>query len=251
MSSTLDTREFSLNYYRDMLSAAIESNYSFIAFSEIPKALAVRTPFCVLRHDCDNDLVSALEIAKIESSFGVKSTYFVMLRSAMYNLLSRPNSEIVREIRALGHHIGLHFDEALVSGLPADAVNAEVERECALIEAEFGTPIEAVSFHQPGKRILDNDVKINRINTYDKADIGELHYISDSWGVMRADLIEAFRERKFSRLQLLLHTEWWTDNAANRYERWRETLSRLFTQMQSELLAREPAYETPHEIIVK
>ena len=44
--------------------------------------------------------------------FGIQSTYFIMLRSPVYNLFSRENSEYLKKIIGFGHHIGLHYDDA-------------------------------------------------------------------------------------------------------------------------------------------
>lgn len=46
----------------------------------------------ILRHDVDTDLRKALEMAKLECQYGIKSTYFVLLTSNFYNLYSYRNS---------------------------------------------------------------------------------------------------------------------------------------------------------------
>ena len=64
--------------------------------------------FCVLRHDIEFSVDRALQLAYIESSLGVESTFTVQLRNNTYNALSEKNIEAVSQIRDLGHHIGLH-----------------------------------------------------------------------------------------------------------------------------------------------
>jgi len=52
----------------------------------------------LLRHDVDVDVGAALEMAKVEKSLGVSSTYFLMLRPPVYNLMSRHNHQAVKKI---------------------------------------------------------------------------------------------------------------------------------------------------------
>ena len=151
-----------------------------------------------------------------------------------------------------GHWIGLHFDEHYY----ADADTAElarlVERERAWLSEELGTPIEVVSFHQPSRRVLAGQVKIQSINTYDHNDMKGIHYVSDSnmeW--KEASLDELFGSRKYRKLQVLIHPEWWTREEISTTAKWTRILSHNFELMQGSLLARERTYTQSQEIVIR
>ncbi len=100
--------EFSKTGYQTLLETALDAGYRFIPFDNTLHSKQGKC--CLLRHDVDVDLGAALEIAKVESVLGIRSTFFLMLRSPLYNLMGRTNSRIVQEIIQLGHWIGLHYD---------------------------------------------------------------------------------------------------------------------------------------------
>lgn len=66
----------------------------------------------ILRHDVDFSLEAALRFAELEYKNGVQSTYFILLSTGFYNPLHKKARDILKEIKVMGHEIGLHFDEA-------------------------------------------------------------------------------------------------------------------------------------------
>jgi hypothetical protein len=233
---------FTYAHYRYILSSALESGYKFTNFLTF-KDEQRNQPICLLRHDCDNDLTAAVKIARIEAEMGVRSTYFMLLRSAQYNIMSIPNSRLVREIIQLGHWIGLHFDELYyVNSAPAQ-IAVYVDRERAWLSEEFSVPVEVVSFHQPSQHVLDNQIKLNCINTYDQNDMAGIYYLSDSNTVWKEGCpSNFFLARKHPHLQLLLHPEWWTVEEQTIREKWNQMLWHNFELMQQSLLERERVY---------
>jgi hypothetical protein len=83
-----------------------------------------------LRHDVDDRLDSALELARREHARGLRATYFV-LHTAPYwareDLLER-----LRELQALGHEVGWHNDLVTLAlvrgGDPAEYLPRELDR---------------------------------------------------------------------------------------------------------------------------
>src|SRR5262249_39589894 len=104
--------EFSLEAYAELLSAFKDTGYSFCGFEEIDSRLAEGHPFIVLRHDMDISLRPALELARVEHEQGIQATYFILLRSPFYNILSRSNAELILQIHQYGHQIATHLDLA-------------------------------------------------------------------------------------------------------------------------------------------
>lgn len=238
--------------YREMLRAGGAAGYRFAGFGELSAHGAAQTRLCLLRHDCDNDLVAAARLAEIEAEEGVRSTFFLMLRSALYNLLAPTGRTLVRRILDRGHWLGLHFDESVVAGEPDARVSELVDRERQTLREEFGQEIGVVSFHQPGRRILDNRIKLACLNTYDRQDMAGVHYTSDSNLVFRGGEPDAlFAEGAHRRIQILIHPEWWTAEPMPLAEKWNRMLLDNLEVMQESLLRREDTYTAPREIIVR
>jgi hypothetical protein len=240
---------FTHAHYRYILQSAVESGYAFIGFRDLDRYRQEGRLICLLRHDCDNDLTAAATIARLEEEMGVQSTYFLMLRSAVYNLLAEPNARLVREIVGRGHWIGLHFDEHFYPAATPEQLADLVDRERTWLAEEFGVPVEVVSFHQPSQRVLDKGVKLNCINTYDRDDLRDVYYLSDSNTVWKEGCpSDFFRAYRHPRLQLLLHPEWWTAEEQTVEEKWNQMLRNNFALIQQSLLSRERAYNHAQEI---
>lgn len=238
-----------------MLEAGLKSGYRFLSFSEGERAVAGGTEdrICLLRHDIDADLEAAVEMAVTEARAGVSATYFLMLRSPVYNLLSRHNHRFVEQLIDNGHTIGLHYDAAFQ---PRDksTLNEHIEKEAHAIETYFNVAVDAVSFHQPGENILNQEVQVERlINTYDKKRLGRFHYLSDSNRVWKEEHpLTVFREALHPRLHLLIHPMWWRDAYENRSteEVWTATLHNNLDKMQDQLCATERAYGNRRTITI-
>lgn len=103
--------EFTYEAYERLIKGIIDNGYQITNYHLYKK---VKCP-CILRHDVDMDLKKAAEFAEFESKIElkkrVKATYFVLLTSDFYNLYSKENIHLLKDILLCGHEIGLHFDE--------------------------------------------------------------------------------------------------------------------------------------------
>ena len=141
--------EFTYTAYRELLDFLRQGGYAFTDYHDYQSY-----PRCViLRHDIDNSLPQALRLAEIEAEEGVKSTWFVLLRTDFYNPASAASQRILRRLGELGHEIGLHFDEmayASESGIGSYASSSTEElivREAGILADICGCPIAtAVSY---------------------------------------------------------------------------------------------------------
>lgn len=234
--------EFSLENYQKMLATALENNYEFLSFDNQNRFEVGNK--CLLRHDIDTDLSAALELAKVECQLGISSTYFLMLRSPVYNLFARANHEYVLKILELEHSIGLHFDHTFAQqqvGSPEDMINIEAET----IEKMFDIKVAVVSFHQPGIEVLQGRVSTGaRINTYSKEQLEGYHYISDSnreWKEMHPLLL--FQKQQYSHLHLLIHPMWWvSEYRDSTFDVWDYVLMNNFENTQRQIINTERAY---------
>ena len=95
---------FSYNEYKNIINI-IKNHLPIVDFSDVNEQT---DRFCVLRHDIEFSIDRAYELAKVEKELGVTSTYTVQVRNNTYNALSEKNINLVKKIKDLGHHIGLH-----------------------------------------------------------------------------------------------------------------------------------------------
>lgn len=220
--------------YINLLKTLITNNYKFESFDNRNKYEKI----VLLRHDIDVNLNYALKLAEIEKELNIKATYFLMLRSPMYNLFSRSNLKIVKKIIELGHHIGLHFD---TFGLENDKIQETIDFEINTLNKLLSVTISTVSFHQPCESILNNKIKIDKINTYDKNDMKDIFYISDSNANLNILHIENLINEK--KLHILIHPIWWiNDNFISTKENWNKAIIDNFKREEEQLLLTERAY---------
>jgi UDP-N-acetylglucosamine 2-epimerase len=148
--------------YGRLLDRFRYAGYHFRSFPEAGAAAAEGERFVLMRHDIDFDIGAAVPIAEAEAERAVRATYFFMLRTEHYNVLSADGTAMVRRILELGHHLGLHFDCASYpAGWTPGELAAAVGREARLLGDWFGRPVEIVSFHRPDARVLAGDPAVS------------------------------------------------------------------------------------------
>jgi hypothetical protein len=159
----------------------------------------------LLRHDIDFSMEYALEIGKIDQSLGVKSTFFLMVGSNMYNLLSEKNISISKDLAKMGHKISLHFN-------PEDHTSKKSFLfEKNVFEFNLGVNIDIVSLHRPRKFLLKNNRKVFGVDhTYMDKYTKSIVYLSDSAGKdPRKEISDYLKNKCQKNLQLLIHPIWW------------------------------------------
>jgi hypothetical protein len=234
--------EFSPRSYDAVLAAIRERGFGFHGFSDVVDGRVPDGKICLLRHDVDVSMDFALDMARQEARHGVRSTYFVMLRSPMYNLLSRRASDALREMVKLGHEIGLHFDAAYSQG-EERSPQEWIAFEMRTLEALAGARVAAFSFHQPTSEIIARRIEVaGAINTYHPAHLPGFKYISDSNRVWREYDPFQLLEAGFGKIQLLFHPIWWMCDLVDVERCWDEAIRRNFAGMQRQLLETERAY---------
>lgn len=236
--------KFNLNSYGELLREIHNSGYTFCSFQDILEKA------CLLRHDIDISPKLALKMAKIEYGLGIKSTYFFMIRSPFYNIFSRANNEIVKEILSFGHEIALHYDEGYYKSEGID-LQVLVNDEIDILEKNFNIKINVVSFHQPSQKIIDNEIKIKQINTYDKEFFKDIKYLSDSNMIFKEDPIDVIKSEKYLKIQLLIHPIWWVANGKNTEEKWMNSIKQNFELEQKQILLTERAYGNKKNMILE
>ncbi len=192
----------SFDCYPEFLSAFLERGYRFTFFPDLSEPYGQ----IVLRHDIDFDTHLALRMATQEKELGIRSTYFFLLRSPMYNVLQPQDYNNILLIQEMGHSISIHFDTTLYTD-----VEQGLRMEAEMFRSIFRTEVHIVSLHRPTLFFQQHDAPIANIeHTYQSRYFRDVKYISDSTGEWRYghpfDTPE-FKEGKS--IHLLIHPIWW------------------------------------------
>ena len=244
--------DFTCVGYRTLLSLLRHSGYAFTDYHNYQSH-----PRCViLRHDIDNSLPQALRLAELEAEEGVKSTWFVLLRTDFYNPASAASQKALRRIRELGHEIGLHFDEMAYTGesgigtYASSSVEELIAHEAGILADICSCPITTVSMHRPSKATLEAELKIpDMVNSYGRTFFHDFKYLSDSRRRWREPAEEIIRSWEYDRLHILTHAFWYHEQEqditesvgafirsanAERYEQMMENITDLTSILQKE-----------------
>jgi hypothetical protein len=202
-----DFAEFTERGYRGLVETA-RGRFTFEPFDT-----RATTRHVLWRHDVDISVHRALALARIEAEVGVRSTWFLCLRSSFYNLFEASVATRARALLGLGHWLGLHVDVSTESELDADALAGRVAWERRVLEDLLGHPVTAVSFHNPDVRTIEGmraDTVAGLPNAYGSGLCDRYPYVSDSNGYWRfRELRDVLLGDGVDRVQVLTHPEWW------------------------------------------
>lgn len=205
---------FTYSAYCKMISLMHDMGYPIVNY----KKGSAMDRCAILRHDVDNSLDKAVEMAEIEAKLGVSSTFFVLLATDFYNVASKHGREAIRRILDLGHDIGLHFDETLYPCVDSKTLAQEAKREADILSQLCGCPIETVSMHRPSARMLDGNFQVpGLINVYGKAFFKDYKYVSDSRRNWREPVLEVISSGEHQRLHILTHPFWYGEQERDIY----------------------------------
>jgi hypothetical protein len=176
--------KFLLNEYSGFIKQLLDDGYKCLPFSA-PEARHTTGKNLLLRHDIDIDPTAAIPMAEAERSVGAKSTFYVLLSNRHTNPLDKEFRQSVRELAALGHWVGLHFDATQYDLSVTDPdFSTFVRREVELLEWTSGVTVDSVSFHRPARELLSASGSLTTplSHTYENVFIREIEYCSDSSG---------------------------------------------------------------------
>ncbi len=201
--------DFTYRAYEDLLDVVGSNGYAFTDYDYEGANRCV-----IMRHDVDYNLGKTIRIAEIENERKVKSTFFIMLTCDFYNVFSLSATKIVERLLSLGHDVGLHFDEMRypdIKGKPR-YISEQIALEASILSQAIGKKITKVSMHRPSKEIIDADIQIpGIINTYSSKFFRDYKYLSDSRRRWREPVLDIIKEKRFERLQILIHPFWYND----------------------------------------
>lgn len=203
--------QFTYRAYADLVENVRQHGYTITNYQDCKTIVRP----CILRHDVDFDLQKAVEFAKFEQSIGVQSTYFILCSSKFYNLLAKDSVRAVSAIHALGHDIGLHFDETNYTMDTDEMFLSMVDFELETMQKVLGLPIRSVSMHRPTKETLAKNWSFmglgQVINSYSEEFFQSYKYLSDSRMHWRENPFEAVAEGSHQQLHILTHPFWYSE----------------------------------------
>jgi glycosyltransferase involved in cell wall biosynthesis len=207
-----ELQDFTLDRYAQLLRY-LQSKYKIVPFREVNYE---DTPYLILRHDIDISIKDALEMAKIEKSMNIKSTYFVLFSCKFYNLFEPENMAILREISEMGHEIGLHYHLTAYARYN-QAPQKTLQLEANLLEQFLGKKVDSIARHGLWARdpfALSRQF-INANQPYYRADLF-VHESNRAWVTL--ENLSILLNTPLKRVQLLVHPENWQKDKVNREE---------------------------------
>lgn len=229
--------EFTARGYRDLIEALLGKGYAVRSYADAKPS----ERHLILRHDVDLSLEAATRMGELEAQIGVRSIYFVLVRSTFYNPFSAEARAILRRLQSLGHAIGLHFDPATCE---SPDLQDSIVAESKILALACGGEVTAVSFHRPVPELLRGPEKLAGLwNAYGSRFVQDVGYCSDSRGEWKyGDPLSHPAVREGRALQLLTHPIWWNEVAVAPAARLDRYVDEKANELARELAANSTVY---------
>ena len=179
-----------LTGYRHLLADLAEAGYRMRPTEDI--GTSEQSVF--MRHDVDVHLDDIIQFARLEREMGCRSTWFVPV-TFNFNVLHEPNSQVLRELVAFGHNIGLHYDPLVTHS------REDLRRQVRVLENASGFKVRSVTSHKAGS--IES-----RVDTGEWKVPVHQEYVSDSGRRWRDDRLMRLVHKQES-FMLLTHVEHW------------------------------------------
>lgn len=206
-SSNTISECFSLARYEEILRKAIGCGYAFPTVSELKNGADKFEKFILLRHDIDTSPRHALNMALLENSLGIMSSFYVLMHSPFYNPGAPGHWESLHKMVELGFEVGVHYDTEFFEQRGIDPVQG-VLGDIVCLEKILGIKIRSVSQHRPASGTLLKELNDHVVDAYNYDLMHNVRYVSDSGFKWRestlADLIG-----KEDRIHALVHPLTW------------------------------------------
>ena len=204
---------FSMEGYKTLLSGFVSAGYDFRFFDGTYDTSGV----VFLRHDVDFHIPCAVQIAALERNMGIRSTFFFLINSELYNLLEAENLRQAKQIADMGHMVCFHVDETALHTLDNQDARACFQKQAAAFTAMLPfAERHVISRHRPDLSKAADWIPDGVLDVYSAPFFKDIEYASDSrgrWAYGHPTGREAFRQK--NSFQLLTHPVWWVRNEEN------------------------------------
>lgn len=102
--------DFTLKKYTELLRALRAAGYGFVPYCQFAGGGGSGEKTVCLRHDVDLRPQNSLASARIEAQMGIRATYYFRAVPESWD------EGIIREIAAMGHEIGYHYESLTTCG---------------------------------------------------------------------------------------------------------------------------------------
>ena len=197
--------------------------------------------FAIMRHDVEYSVERAYELARVESSMDFTSTYFFQWTNNSYNILSRKNKDLIKDIHERGHNIGLHF--ALNGMTDMEQIRTQILKEIRILNELFGFTIDTFSIHRPSKDVLRENIKLpGIINAYqdDFFTFGEnvtessevdVKYLSDANHIWRYGYPDEKNILTYDKVQILTHPFAWCKEGYDNFDNYKSLVNEKYVEL--------------------
>ena len=166
--------DFTQTKYNELLACLLQYGYRFISFEQYcstPQLYPSNERWIILRHDVEAKPENSLAFAQVEHAFGIKASYY--FRSVPES--NQP--EYIRQIAALGHEIGYHYENmAICHGKAAEAY-AHFQKQLAYFRQFY--PVRTICMHGAPTSQWDGKELWKHYNYHDLDIIGEPYFDVD------------------------------------------------------------------------
>jgi len=198
---------FSLVEYAALVGDLLRNGYVSLPVEEIAEPSDGHALY--LRHDIDVHIKRIDQMARIEAELGAVATYYVPL-TLQFNPFYPENAAILRELVAMGHRLGLHYE---LTTYPdgESAARERLDREAAWLGEITGVMPRTICMHLPSLHGEDRFCGVDGyVHPHDPRYADGLLYVSDSCRAWRdEELLRCFGENPPPRLLLNTHPELW------------------------------------------
>lgn len=198
---------YSPSAYRRLLERLSESGYAFRSFIDG----VADSPTVFLRHDVDYSLSWAVEFARINDECGARGTFFLQLRSPLYNLLAFESLAAIREILDLGQWLGFHITLP-EEDLPREQVLELIRSDYQDLQAAIPSLQPVAAWHNPSLLVDQQGLGWEIpgfVNAYGRIGGRKIPYYSDSNMRYSLSEFESIVARQEPAIQLALAPMQW------------------------------------------
>lgn len=227
---------FSFDDYKEIIRT-IKSTDRYMDYH---KALT-SDKFILMRHDVEYSVERAYELAKVESRMDFTSTFFFQWTNNSYNILSRKNKDLIKDMHERGHTIGLHF--ALNGMTDMERIKKQIAKEMDILNSMFEFKIDTFSIHRPSKDVLRENIKLpGIINAYQdefftfaenvtESTPVRVKYLSDANHIWRYGYPDEKNILENDKVQILTHPFAWCKQGYDNFDNYKSLIKEKYIEL--------------------
>jgi len=140
--------DYSFSIYSAKINSLLKQGFLFPTLHEYVASPQEKVRAIILRHDVEANYPHALRFAQIQHSIGIRGTYYFRL----FPLAE--NEKIIKQIVALGHEIGYHYDDLTECKGDYEKAISRFEKNLDYLR-QFG-PVNSITMEGAPRSKFDN-----------------------------------------------------------------------------------------------